>query len=487
MAGNYSFVVNSRFNPFSLQEMLIPFTAYKDAFEKSEEAYNELSKSDAFKYLDDTLPNESKARQIYDNYAGDLRTQAEDLAHNGLTQGNRRALTSLRRRYQGEIGRLMKADAAMDEERKLRRSLNAQDSSRLYATDNLSIDDFLDGGSPNLYSISGNELYTRGAAAGKAASSRQTQFGDMGSLIGGLYRDIVQSNGYRPEKMQEFRNKVESIPELAEAIDDIMNASGASENLTGVNRGRARQNIINGIIDGAIYQEQHNPIRDANVLDAATRSQLDMQQKQFELQKQELGLKALATQTKIDKTNGSSGKGNYPQPSKLEYIAGGGSVPAQEVEEVSKNATPVKIRTNGNNYEAYVTDGDNNKWVIGKIDALTGEISGLPKEGSEDYKKFGHYFRHGMNRWYQWGRTYDPEYDISNIQALLQDVRDRASASGGLSFMNYEYFLEPDNVSYNNQGGGFYRKPIDIGPGSVFNEDPNAIDLGFGDKPKKGV
>ena len=260
--------------------MLTPFVAYKDAFEKSEEAYDSLTeRADKFKYLSENLPEGSKARKIYEGYASDLSKQAEDLANNGLSMGNRRALSSLKKRYQGEIGRLMQADEAMQEERKLRQSLNAQDSSRLYATDNLNIDDFLDGNNPNLYSISGNELYARGAEAGKAASSRMTQFGDMGSLIGGLYRDIVQRNGYSQAAMQEFRRNVESIPELADTIDDIMNASGASENLTGVSRGRARQNIINGIVSGAIYQEQHNPTRDLNVLDEATKQQIYLQRR----------------------------------------------------------------------------------------------------------------------------------------------------------------------------------------------------------------
>ena len=114
---NFSYVIDSTFSPFSMQEMLVPFTAYKDAFEKTEEAYNDLSeKSDKFKYLSETLPEGSKARQLYEGYANELSTQAEDLAHNGLTMGNRRALTSLKRRYQGEIGRLVKADEVMAEE-----------------------------------------------------------------------------------------------------------------------------------------------------------------------------------------------------------------------------------------------------------------------------------------------------------------------------------------------------------------------------------
>ena len=266
---NYAYVVDSTFQPFSLQEMLIPFSAYKDSFEKSEEAYNDLSKSDIFKYLDDTLPGDSKARQIYDNYSSELKTQAEDLAHNGLTMGNRRALTSLKRRYQGEIGRLIKADAALDEERKLRRNLNAQDSSRLYATDNLSIDDFLDGNNPNLYSISGNELYTRGAAAGKAASSRVFSAGDEGLTLGGYYRDYVQKLGYNADTMAKFRKDMATIPELQMAADAILEERGANQNLTGYNLQRARQSVINGMIDGAVYQENHNPTRDLGVLTMA--------------------------------------------------------------------------------------------------------------------------------------------------------------------------------------------------------------------------
>ena len=159
--------------------MLVPFSAYKEAYEKSEEQYNELSeKADKFKYLSETLPEGSKARELYEGYANDLTKQAEDLAHNGLSMSNRRALTSMR------------------EEKKLRRSLSAQDSSMLYATDNLNIDSFLDGETPNLYNISGNELYTRGAAAGKAASSRVFSAGDAGSTLNGYSRITDGSRCY---------------------------------------------------------------------------------------------------------------------------------------------------------------------------------------------------------------------------------------------------------------------------------------------------
>lgn len=305
---NYAFVVDNSFQPFSMQEMLVPFSAYKDAYEKSEEQYNDLSdKSDKFKYLSETLPEGSKARKLYEGYANDLAKQAEDLAHNGLSMSNRRALTSMRRRYQGEIGRLLQADEAMREEKKLRRSLSAQDSSMLYAIDNLDIDSFLDGDTPNLYNISGNELYTRGAAAGKAASSRVFSAGDAGSTLNGYYRDYVQKMGYSRDTIQKFYKDMSAIPELQMAADAILEERGVNQNLTGNNLQRARQSVINGMIDGAIYQENHNPTRDLGVLTPMEQNQIAMQKKQLNLEKQKLALSMLAAQTKADKGKSSSG------------------------------------------------------------------------------------------------------------------------------------------------------------------------------------
>lgn len=298
---DYSFVVSPSFNPFSMQEMLVPFSAYKDVFEKSEEQYDTLSQgADKFKYLSETLPEGSKARQIYEGYANDLRAQAEDLAHNGLTMGNRRALTSLKRRYQGEMGRILQADEAMREEKKLRQSLGAQDTSLLYANDNLNIDDFLDGKNPNLYRISSNELYTRGAAAGKAASSRIFSAGDAGSTLNGYYRDYVQKLGYSPETIRKFYNDMSTIPELQMAADAILEERGVNQNLSGYNLRRARQSVINGMIDGAVYQENHSPQRDLGVLTPMEQNQITMQQKQFNLSKSQLDARAASMGYRID-------------------------------------------------------------------------------------------------------------------------------------------------------------------------------------------
>lgn len=285
---NYDFVVNSHFNPFSLQEMLTPFAAYKEEFDKTEEAYDKLADANNFEYLSKTLPEGSKAREIYEGYANDLNAQAQDFAQNGLTMGNRGALTTLKRRYKGEIGRLIKADEAMKEEKKLRQSLNAQDSSRLYAEDNLSIDSFLDGSNPNLYSISGKEIYARGAQAGKAASSRVFNFGEGEMTLGGYYRDLVSKNGLSPEVLNKFMQDMNSIPELKASFDNYMVSSGIEGNLKGVNKERAAKEYLSGVLDGAIYQVNHSPQRDLGKIDAATQAQMDLtkETRDIELKKQ---------------------------------------------------------------------------------------------------------------------------------------------------------------------------------------------------------
>jgi len=147
--------------------------------------------------------------------------------------------------------------------------MNAKDSSMLYATDNLSIDGFLGRNTPNLYNISGNELYTRGAAAGKASSSRIYSAGDQGNTIGGYYKDWVEKMGYSADSINAFRQNVASIPELQMQAEAILQERGVNDNLTGAARERARQAVINGMIDGAVYQEKHQPVRNPGVMDAA--------------------------------------------------------------------------------------------------------------------------------------------------------------------------------------------------------------------------
>ena len=283
--GNYSYVIDSSFTPFSMQEMLVPFAMYKDEFEKQEAMLDELSKNtDTFKYLEQVAKDnpESKAAQIYNTYASDLKKYGDDFSANGLSMANSIGLRNMKRRYQGEIGRLAKAQTRLDEVMNLRRQMSAKDPSILYSTENLNIDNFLDDDTPNLYSISGTELYTKAATSAQALSKRIFSAGDGGSTLGGYYRDYVQKMGYTPEQLRQFGEQISTdfanwastnIPELGMAANQILEANGVTENFKNNPSAlrKAQQQVIRGLIDGAVYTESHNPTRDLGQMTAAER------------------------------------------------------------------------------------------------------------------------------------------------------------------------------------------------------------------------
>lgn len=283
---NYSFVIDSSFKPFSFQEMLAPWVMYGNAYEKTEEAYNDLSKKAGdFEYLSKTLPEGSRAREIYEGYANDLKIQAEDLVRNGLNMRNRAALTGLKGRYSSEIGRLEKADAALRAERELRRNMLAKDSSMMFGNENLSIDNFLDNEQPNLYSISGNELYARGAQAGKSASSRMYEAGDEGSTLGGYYKKWTERMGVSQDSIEGFMNS----DAVQQQVDNILAERGVTDNfgIDSDNYRKARQSVLNGIYDGIVYQESVKPMRDVSVMTPAEKQAYDIAGAQWNMQKRD--------------------------------------------------------------------------------------------------------------------------------------------------------------------------------------------------------
>lgn len=328
---NYSFVVNSGFKPFSFQEMLIPFEYYRQAFDKAEEQYNDLSdKANAFKYLSETLPEDSKARQIYEGYANGFNEQAEDFAQNGLTMTNGSALSSYRKRYAGEIGRLSKADEALQKEIDRRTALSANDPTTLYATDNLSIDDFLDRKRPNDYSVSGDKLYQRGLQIGASDSSRIWSNPKVKD-VNDYYQDFITTNGRSPEVLKAWRRDLMSIPELNDSLNATLKEFGVTDNLKGINLERAKESVINGIINGSTYKRNDAIQQNLGVLTAAQQEQKrewglefnekkDEFNKSYDLSKQELKLKQDAATAAANKTTSEANNTpKFKNPVVLEF------------------------------------------------------------------------------------------------------------------------------------------------------------------------
>ena len=267
---NYSFVIDSSFQPFSFNEMMQPWVVYSNAAEKAEEQYLDLvDKADTFKYLAQQTEGNPRAKAIYENYANELSKQADDFSKNGLSINNRRSLLNLRRRYKGEIGLLEQASEKLKEVQKQRNALAAAGKTMLYANDNPTLDDMLgEGNAFNRYAIDSADLRARGNALGKAISSREYSNDEAGNVLGNQYRLWRQTHGI--QDIGQFMNS----DLVKQVVANELIANGSADNLSGKNLEVAKQNILNGIYEGIIYEESVKPIENKDFISAGERARL---------------------------------------------------------------------------------------------------------------------------------------------------------------------------------------------------------------------
>lgn len=449
---DFSFVVNSSYDPFTLQEMLIPMAAYKEAYDKAEKESLALSeKANAFDYLSKTLPEDSEARQAYEKYANDLAEQAKSFSQYGYYRDNADALTSLKRRFSGEIGGLMRADEALKKAQETRAAMNAKDNTILYGNNNLTIDDFYNGKTPNLYNVSGSQLYAQGLSAGKAASSRviHTREGDV--TLGGYYRDFVQENGYSPETVEAIRKDINSNPELAQTFAAIKEQYGTDENLGAADRKRADASILNGIIDGIIHSETHNPTKDLGVLSAYEQANIDLEQSKINAASEAQAIKEAAAS--------AAAKGKVLTYSGINYINNGGA--ASKVEAVDPDATKVNVTPSDGKIKVSIGTGEN-EVTLGTINPLAPRETAFTLEplSSSDLDKIGDAISHGIS-WTRLNHNWDKDYDPGTINQLgntLLDIIRRETVQG---LDNYNFYFYPDNAGRNNENGGFFIEALD--------------------------
>lgn len=229
---NFSYVIDSSFSPFSMQEMLVPFSAYKEEYEKEEEAYNQLTeKADAFKYLAKRLESnpDSEAAQIYKGYADELEARAKDLTQNGLSMGNRRALSNLKRRYRGEIGRLVDADNIRKEQLKEQRSLKLQDPTRMFSrqVEFSSLDDYLSNPDIGYDSYSGALLTQQVATAASNIAKELNDYIKTGRLDA-YTKTWIEKHGYSAADVaMAIKNPAsDRTGILSSLVSDVVNSSG---------------------------------------------------------------------------------------------------------------------------------------------------------------------------------------------------------------------------------------------------------------------
>lgn len=192
--------LDTRFNPFTYDEMVKPLLYYKQAYDEAEAAYSDLvTQTEAWKDIANR-ENSPEAFEMYQRYSGDLSRAVEDFSQ-GMTAKNRRALLGLKRRYAQDITPIARASEAMKEANALR--VNAGPDAIFEVGEYNSLDSFLHGKTANNKYQSREALTKRAAAMTEAAMTEALRDPDFKKAMGDQFWMITQHTGGSYEDLIE--------------------------------------------------------------------------------------------------------------------------------------------------------------------------------------------------------------------------------------------------------------------------------------------
>lgn len=255
MAATY-LTVGSRFRPYSFEEYVQPLNMYKEEYQRQEDLYNTYAETAGLIGAD---LNPTLDKDILDNtynpYMEALSSGADTLATEGLTPGGRKQLQELRRRFGREITPIKVASEARAKARENWDRMLAQDKTLMTNANPYykGISAYMNGASPDTTYVSGNELYSRGQNLAEAFSKTMREVPEDERLaLQGQYFRIVNQYGANSAEADAFmQGAIDSIPALAEQVDEILANSGIdAEGFTLADKERARQYIIEGMKAG---------------------------------------------------------------------------------------------------------------------------------------------------------------------------------------------------------------------------------------------
>ena len=238
---NYSLVINSKFKPFSFQELLQPALMATQAHQALEDAYGELDTKASI--WDNLTEGSTKAKAQYQRFANDLAKEAEQLSKYGLNPASRQAMLNMRGRYSRDIIPIetayKKREAQAEEQRKAMLSNPTLLLSRRAAETNL--DEYLD--NPDLgYDMTTGALLqqqvaTAASALAKAARNDPKVQTELRHLLGFNY-ETIRRKGVTPEEVQKaILRAADANPELTGIVDKVLESSGIGKwNMSEVDR-----------------------------------------------------------------------------------------------------------------------------------------------------------------------------------------------------------------------------------------------------------
>lgn len=217
-------VIDSKFRPFSYDELIKPLMQYKEAYDKVEADYSNLA-AQTEQWKDIANQTQSpEAYAMYSKYSNDLNNIVDDFSK-GMTLKNRGQLLAMKRRYASDIEPIARASEAMKEANDLR--VKAGPDAIFEVGEYNSLDQFLHGKKANNRYQSRDALTKRTAAMTEAAMASAMRDPEFQEAMGDQYWMLTQHTGGSYEDLKAaIANNAQAQNRFAEIKAQVMKDAG---------------------------------------------------------------------------------------------------------------------------------------------------------------------------------------------------------------------------------------------------------------------
>lgn len=359
-------VIDSKFRPFSYDELIKPLMQYKEAYDKVEADYSNLA-AQTEQWKDIANQTQSpEAYAMYSKYANDLNNIVNDFSK-GMTLQNRSQLLAMKRRYASDIQPIARASEAMKEANDLR--VKAGPDAIFEVGEYNSLDQFLHGKTANNKYQSRDAITKRTAAMTEAAMASAMRDPEFQKAMGDQYWMLTQHTGGSYEDLKAaIANNAQAQNRFAEIKNQVMKDAGYDRYDT------MGKQAIEDAINTGLYAGLDKPARSFQAnqayLNPLQSEQLSQAKTEFNWKKQAREPLSLGDNKYLDPVTGltftkdETGNRTYdltykkdPNASGRGKSGSGRSSDSRSTKKVNRLAKPVKIKVGGgNNIEEY---GDN--------------------------------------------------------------------------------------------------------------------------------
>ncbi len=284
--------LDTRFNPFTYDEMVKPLLYYKQAYDETEAAYSDLAaQTEAWKDIANR-ENSPEAFEMYQRYSGDLNRIVDDFSQ-GMTAKNRRALIGMKRRYAQDIAPIARASEAMNAANELR--VKAGPDAIFEVGEYNSLDQFLHGKTANNKYQSREALTKKTAAMTEAAMAEALRDPDFKKAMGDQFWMITQHTGGSYEELLEaMKLGMMDNPIAQNRFSQIRQEVARNSGIQ--NYDAAGQQAIMDAIDTGLYAGLDKPVRNFQAnqdhITPVQAHSMRVQDSQLSLQESQLALSA---------------------------------------------------------------------------------------------------------------------------------------------------------------------------------------------------